>query len=111
MAFYDNYVRLCAGRNISPSAAALAIGIKKSNVTYWKNGRNKPSDVTLTKIADYFGVTVADLTGETDETGIKKEPATFDDRLNPDYLKLNAANRAAIDAAIAALLASQQSKD
>lgn len=69
MAFYDNYVRLCAERNISPSAAALDIGIKKSNVTYWKNGRNNPSDVTLIKIADYFGVTVEELMGK----GIKKE--------------------------------------
>lgn len=71
-AFYNNYVRLCAEKNISPSAAALDIGIKKSNVTYWKNGRNNPSDVTLIKIADYFGVTVAELTGELGE-GIKKE--------------------------------------
>lgn len=44
------------------------------------------------------------------EKSAKKEPAETD-RLNPDYLKLNDANRAAIDAAIAALLASQQQGD
>lgn len=75
MAFYDNYVRLCAERNISPSAAALDIGIKKSNVTYWKNRRNNPSDVTLIKIADYFGVTVEELMGK----GIKKDPIPKDE--------------------------------
>lgn len=60
---------------MSPSAAAIAIGIKKSNVTYWKNGRNNPSDVTLSKIANFFGVTVEELMGETDgpSAGIKKE--------------------------------------
>ena len=73
MAFYNNYVRLCAEKNISPSAAALAIGIKKSNVTYWKSGRNNPSDVTLAKIATYFGVTVEELMSDAPSAGIKKE--------------------------------------
>ena len=65
---------------MSPSAAAIAIGIKKSNVTYWKNGRNNPSDVTLSKIANFFGVTVEELMGETDGTsaGIKKDPIPKD---------------------------------
>ena len=42
--------------------------------------------------------------------GRKKEPV-LPDKLNPDYLKLNDVNRAAIDAAIAALLKGQQSSD
>lgn len=71
LGFYDKYIRLCAEKGISPSAAAIEIGIRKSNVTYWKSGRNRPSDATLLKIADYFGVTVEYLKGE--ET--KKDPA------------------------------------
>lgn len=74
MAFYDNYVRLCAERGMSPSAVALDIGIKKSNVTYWKNGRNNPSDVTIVKIANYFGVPVEELLDD----GIKKGPIPKD---------------------------------
>lgn len=72
LSFYNNYIRLCAEKGISPSAAAIEIGLRKSNVTYWKSGRNSPSDATLLKIADYFGVTVEYLEGE--ET--KKDPAT-----------------------------------
>ena len=72
LSFYNNYIRLCAEKGISPSAAAIEIGLRKSNVTYWKSGRNSPSDATLLKIADYFGVTVEYLKGE--ET--KKDPAT-----------------------------------
>lgn len=75
MAFYDNYVRLCAERGMSPSAVALDIGIKKSNVTYWKNGRNNPSDVTIVKIANYFGVSVEELLDD----GIKKDPIPKDE--------------------------------
>lgn len=70
--FYMRYCELCANKGISPSAAAIEIGIRKSNVTYWKSNRNNPSDATLQKIADYFGVTVEYLKGE--ET--KKDPAT-----------------------------------
>lgn len=75
MAFYDNYVRLCAERGMSPSAVALDIGIKKSNVTYWKNGRNNPSDVTIVKIANYFCVPVEELLDD----GIKKDPIPKDE--------------------------------
>lgn len=82
MAFYTNYIRLCAERGISPSAAALEIGIRKSNVTYWKSGRNKPSDITLSKIAAYFDVPVEELTSEK---GIKKEqPAEIDELSEPE---------------------------
>lgn len=62
--FYKRYCELCAEKGISPSAAAIEIGLRKSNVTYWKSGRNSPSDATLLKIADYFGVTVEYLRGE-----------------------------------------------
>lgn len=69
--FYKNFLSLCAGIGKSPSAVILEIGLKKSSGTRWKAG-GMPSDVTLIKIADYFGVTVAELTGELGE-GIKKE--------------------------------------
>lgn len=71
--FYDNFIRLCAEIGKTPSAVALEIGLRKSNVTYWKNQRNNPSDVTLHKIADYFGITVDELTA--DEPEQKEKPA------------------------------------
>lgn len=70
--FYDTYVNLCKSVGKTPSAVAVEIGIGKSNVTYWKNGRNCPSDITLAKIADYFGVTVSALKG----VGKKENPGT-----------------------------------
>ena len=70
--FYDNYIRLCEKIGKSPSAVAIENGITKSNVTYWKKGRNMPSDVTLAKLAAYFGCTIAELTGEMEQ---KEKPA------------------------------------
>lgn len=48
----------------SPSAVALEIGITKSTVSGWKKG-SVPTDATLQKLADYFGIAKTDLTGET----------------------------------------------
>ena len=62
--FYDNFVKACNLHNKAPSAVAIDIGISKATVTGWKNGSN-PSDATLHKLADYFGVSPEELTGST----------------------------------------------
>lgn len=71
--FYANYVRLCNSVNKTPSAVALEIGIQKSTVTRWGHG-TKPNYATMQKVADYFGVTVEELTGE--EKKEKADPQT-----------------------------------
>ncbi len=63
--FYDKYIALCAQNGITPSAAAKEIGINKAAVSNWKYRKNGPSDVTMQKIADYFGVSMSELTEET----------------------------------------------
>lgn len=78
--FYDKYVALCAQKGITPSAAAKAIGINKAAVSNWKYRKNGPSDVTMQKIADYFGVPVSELTEETKKAPTDGErEITFDD--------------------------------
>ena len=55
--FYDNYIRLCNSVNKTPSAVAVEMGISKTSVNRWKNG-SYPTDATMLRIANYFGVTV-----------------------------------------------------
>ena len=62
--FYDNFIKTCNMRGISPSAALIEAGIDKSAGTRWKNGKY-PTDATIQKLADYFGIAKTDLTGET----------------------------------------------
>ena len=64
--FYNNYVNLCNIKGLSPSAAAEAMGFKRSVVSRWSKG-TQPRQATLQKIADYFGVTVEYLSGDADE--------------------------------------------
>lgn len=60
MNFYENFLKLCNKVGKSPSKVLLEIGGTKSAVTRWKNGGN-PTDATVQKIADYFGVKTSDL--------------------------------------------------
>ncbi len=64
--FYKNYVRLCAKKGVSASAAAEGVGLSRTSPNGWKSGKN-PSDTTLAKLAAYFGVSVDDLILEQKE--------------------------------------------
>lgn len=72
--FWDNYKKLCDEKNIAPTAAGIAIGVTNAAVSKWKKGAI-PNGVTLQKIADYFGVSVASLMGE-DEESLRQEAET-----------------------------------
>lgn len=105
--FYDNFVKLCNSVDKSPSAVALEIGIYKSTVSNWKNRGTFPTDATLQKIADYFGVSVAELTEEQKESPTPKGAGQFP----MEFFDLNEANQEFIRASIAHLLASQSADE
>ncbi len=56
MSFYKNYIRLCNEIGLSPSAAAENVGIKKSNVTHWRDGGGV-RDSTVEKLCNTYGWT------------------------------------------------------
>lgn len=81
--FYDQFVKLCKERGLSPAAAARNIGLSNSSTTTWKRGA-MPKGETLQKLADYFAVPVDYLLGnnflsslsdaELDELAEKEAP-------------------------------------
>lgn len=70
--FYENYLELCNRTGKAPSAVALEVGLAKSTVNGWKTGRANPTDATLAKLADYFGVTVEELTGDKKMSAVER---------------------------------------
>lgn len=82
--FYNIYVGLCNEKGITPSRAALEIGLSKVSVSNWKSKRNYPTDANLQKIADYFGVTVEYLKGE-EEPATKKPLPENEERIMEIY--------------------------
>ena len=64
---YEIYCKLRDERGMKDADVARETGITKSTFSDWKNGRSKPKDAKLKKIADLFGVSVEYLrTGEED---------------------------------------------
>ena len=85
MGFYSNFLYQCASKGVSPSAAALAVNLSNAAATGWKKGK-QPSDVTLAKLAAYFGCTVDDLTADP---GQKNEPTpVLEDGLDATTMEL-----------------------
>jgi len=62
----DNILRLMRERNIKAVQLTSELGIHKSAISEWKNGRLKPSFEAIVKIADYFNVSVDYLIGRTE---------------------------------------------
>lgn len=61
--FYDRFVAICKERGVSPSKVAIHCGFNKSSVTNWKKNGYAPRQEILTKIANYFGVSIDYLLG------------------------------------------------
>lgn len=65
---YEIYCKLRDSKGVKDADVAKATGITKSTFSDWKNGRSNPKDTKLSKIAEYFGVSVNYLrTGEEEE--------------------------------------------
>lgn len=93
MAFYENFVDLCNSIHKSPTATVIAMGFNRSTLTQWKRGAT-PSDATVRRIADYFGISVNDLlsgkdcdnksAAETNIVGLEAEFARLFASLTPE---------------------------
>lgn len=92
--FYENYLKLCAVRQESPTAVSKKIGLSNAAATGWKKGK-KPSEVTLEKLAVYFGVAREDLTGEEQkEKPAPSEGSGLDARFDALLSQMTDADRA-----------------
>ena len=79
--FYDNFISYCNNVNKSPSAVASELGLSRASVNGWKHGK-VPTDANKTRIAEYFGITVAELMADQKEKPSGKaegREVTFDD--------------------------------
>lgn len=65
--FYERFKLLCRQKGVSTSRAAVEAGLSKSTVTKWKQDPDtRPSGNVISKLCAYFGLSVAELLGETE---------------------------------------------
>lgn len=67
--FFDIFSELCRRNGVTPNKALVDCEISRTSVAKWKKGA-VPNGSTLSKIADYFGVTTDYLLGQEKETVI-----------------------------------------
>lgn len=65
MTFYERYYELCKEIDKTPTGVGVELSIDRSTVNYWKNNHT-PKQKTLSKIADYFDVSVDYLLSKTE---------------------------------------------
>lgn len=61
--FYKNFIRLCQDKGIKPGPACDGIGLGRAAASKWARGV-VPKELTMLKIADFFGVAPEWLTEE-----------------------------------------------
>lgn len=67
---WEIYKKLCDIKEMAPNKVAKELGIPSGTITGWKKGICKPKIDKLKKIADYFGVSLAYLMGESETPSI-----------------------------------------
>lgn len=117
MPFTENFNYLKKQKGLSGYQIAKDLDCSQSSVKNWGDGKIVPRDRARNKIAEYFGITLAELDG--DELPVlppesakkapesaKKEPAPLDELL-PGYFQLSEENKLKAQEYIALLLNSQ----
>jgi transcriptional regulator with XRE-family HTH domain len=61
--FKQKFVDLCIKRNEAPSMVLMKLGLSSAAFSNWTD-KTVPRKTTLTKIANYFGITIEELTQE-----------------------------------------------
>lgn len=79
--FYDKFAELCDQKGVTPTAAAVAIGLSKATPTKWKKSNATPTGKTLKKIAAYFGITESELLSDEKIQLIQDEQVELRDEL------------------------------
>ena len=73
---YNNIHALCERENIKDGTLCSKVGVTRSTLSELKRGRTTSLSLkNLQKIADYFGVSISDLTGEAPEQKEKPTPS------------------------------------
>lgn len=72
--FKQRFIDLCIERNEAPSMVLMKVGLSSAAFSNWTD-ETVPRKTTLTKIANYFGVTIEELMRDDSAPTEEKSPA------------------------------------
>ena len=70
--FWKKLLELCAKNSTTPSAVCKTLGLSNATATHWKQGA-QPNPATLTKVANFFNVSVDYLLGKEKKPSAESE--------------------------------------
>lgn len=88
--FYENFMLLCEKIGKSPTAVCLELGFSSGAHSFWKGGA-VPRSSTIIKIANYFGISPADLLADTPpqpKAPTQPKGSPWDSVLSPSALQV-----------------------
>lgn len=92
MPFAQNFSFCMEQRGYSAYRLAKILGVSNQGVLNWLDGGNVPHKKTRQKIAEHFGITLAELDGDElpvlPPEGAKKAPATEGEGLDDETKKI-----------------------
>ena len=90
MDFAQRVKQLRKNKHLTGEQLGNILGITKTGISYWENGRSVPDNEMLLKLADFFDVSIDYLLGKTDiETKIDNSTYYGDYDEVVEYLKDN----------------------
>lgn len=109
MQFVERIAALTKEKGITEKQVLLDCKLNKNLFGLWRQGRT-PSTATKRVLADYFGVSVEYLMGQTDDRGQKNSPMPLDgtgDDMERYFALLTPENQAYVKSVIAERLKEQ----
>ena len=82
---YERFLMLLNEKNSTPYKVSKATGIASTTLSSWKNGKSVPKLDKMQAIADYFGVSLDWLMGNTDIREVNVQDGYYTD---PEVAKL-----------------------
>ena len=62
MTMYENFIKIVNNKGLTPYKVSKGTGISGATLTSWKNGTYTPKLAKLSKIAEFLGVALSDIT-------------------------------------------------
>lgn len=66
--------------HLTQQKLADILGVSRSTVAMWENGKNEPDNVMLTRIAEYFHITTDELLGHSTKAQTDSSPVSILDK-------------------------------
>ena len=73
--FYSYFDYLCKHKGVTKNKACQEMGVSRNVAAKWKSTNTNPNMTTLSKISEYFGVSIDELLRHNEE----EKPATISD--------------------------------